>query len=157
MKTTVTLLALVWLGLSGKPVAAGESPDNPAAPKRAAVSMGYFCHADTLDHSAYYITGSSSEPQPYDPKFIRKLSTEWTAYLGQTYGTRNISYPICEEAASTQISATIERFKQSHKQTQPKVPIVELSWHSGVAAAATGSASPQPAAQPTPQAGQRQR
>lgn len=148
MRRFVVLLSSISLGLACTYAAAGESEYNPnAAPNSQAhaeflKTLQYFCHADTWDHTAYYITNVFTVPNP-GVDTITAVDTEWMAYANETYGKRNMAYPHCEGIGAKDMPRTFESFKQAHRQTEPRVPIVELSWRAagGAAAQSTGAAA----------------
>ena len=159
MRRSFVLLTSISPGLVCANARAGESAYNPnAVPSSQAQAeymktLQYFCHADTWDHTAYYFTNVFTVPNPTTDT-IAAVDQEWMAYANQTYGKRNIAYPHCEEIGAKDMAKTFASFKQTQKQNQPRVPIVELSWHAagGAALAQLAGAAGQAAgavAQPT--------
>jgi hypothetical protein len=140
MRRSVVLLTSISLGLVCVYAGAGESEYNPNGPSSAQAqaeylkSLQYFCHADTWDHTAYYFTNVFTVPNP-TLDTLAAVDVEWTAYANQTYGKRNIAYPHCEGIGAKDMERTFASFKQTQKQNQPRVPIVELSWHAAGGAA----------------------
>jgi len=89
--TSLAVASLLLRFATGAAIA-GESPytgpgskpsTTPAAPA-APPTYAYFCTAQSIDRTSWYITNAiSPEPQTgrYDPKYVGQASLAWTKYL----------------------------------------------------------------------------
>lgn len=114
--------------------AGGDSGYSPVGKPPQARPFAYFCRADTLDHSAYYMTPVMPAPDTRDRTFESKLSIEWEQYMVQLHGKRVVVHPGCVVGLADQMPAAMDNIKQGQRAAQPRVPIVEVIWHSAIAA-----------------------